>query len=103
MVNTLMVEQMLEDFDHAYGLKSVSLRYFNAAGADALGRLGERHDPETHLVPLVLQAASGSARGAAVSAPAFGLWALDSESARSVLERLALMLGVSGCGGGARI
>ena len=59
MVNTLMVEQMLEDFDHAYGLKSVSLRYFNAAGADALGRLGERHDPETHLIPLVLQAASG--------------------------------------------
>ena len=55
----LMVEQMLEDFDHAYGLKSVSLRYFNAAGADALGRLGVRHDPETHLIPLVLQAASG--------------------------------------------
>ncbi len=55
----LMVEQILADFDHAYGLKSVSLRYFNAAGADPEGELGERHVPETHLIPLVLQAASG--------------------------------------------
>jgi len=54
-----MVEKILVDFDHAYGLKSMSLRYFNAAGADADGELGERHIPETHLVPLVLQAASG--------------------------------------------
>jgi UDP-glucose 4-epimerase len=55
----LMVEQILQDYDHAYGLKSVSLRYFNAAGADPEGELGERHIPETHLIPLVLQAASG--------------------------------------------
>ncbi len=55
----LMVEQILRDFDHAYSLKSVSLRYFNAAGADPEGELGERHIPETHLIPLVLQAASG--------------------------------------------
>jgi len=55
----LMVEQILADFDHAYGLKSFSLRYFNAAGADPDGELGERHIPETHLIPLVLQAASG--------------------------------------------
>lgn len=55
----LMVEQILRDFDHAYDLKSVSLRYFNAAGADPDGELGERHIPETHLIPLVLQAASG--------------------------------------------
>lgn len=55
----LMVEQMLDDFDRAYGLKSVCLRYFNAAGADPEGELGERHSPETHLIPLVLQAASG--------------------------------------------
>jgi len=55
----LMVEQILRDFDQAYGLKSVSLRYFNAAGADPEGELGERHIPETHLIPLVLQAASG--------------------------------------------
>jgi len=54
-----MVEQMLEDYDRAYGLKSVCLRYFNAAGADPECELGERHDPETHLIPLVLQAASG--------------------------------------------
>lgn len=55
----LMVEQILADYDNAYGLKSVCLRYFNAAGADPEGQLGERHDPETHLIPLVLQAASG--------------------------------------------
>lgn len=55
----LMVEQALVDYDRAYGLKSVCLRYFNAAGADPEGHLGERHDPETHLIPLVLQAASG--------------------------------------------
>jgi UDP-glucose 4-epimerase len=55
----LMVEQALADYDKAYGMKSVCLRYFNAAGADPEGELGERHDPETHLIPLVLQAASG--------------------------------------------
>jgi UDP-glucose 4-epimerase len=55
----LMVEEMLADYDHAYGLKSVCLRYFNAAGAHPDGLLGERHDPETHLIPLVLQVASG--------------------------------------------
>ncbi len=55
----LMVEQVLGDLDHAHGLRSVCLRYFNAAGADPGGELGERHDPETHLIPLVLQAASG--------------------------------------------
>ncbi len=54
-----MVEQALEDYGRAFGLRSVSLRYFNAAGADPEARIGERHDPETHLVPLVLQAASG--------------------------------------------
>ncbi len=54
-----MVEQILDDYDRAYGLKSIALRYFNAAGADPKGELGERHDPETHLIPLVLQAASG--------------------------------------------
>lgn len=54
-----MVEQVLADYDLAFGLKSVCLRYFNAAGADPEGLLGERHDPETHLIPLILQAASG--------------------------------------------
>ena len=55
----LMVEQALEDYEKAYGLQSVCLRYFNAAGADPEGELGERHVPETHLIPLILQAASG--------------------------------------------
>ncbi|MEL6814527.1 MAG: UDP-glucose 4-epimerase GalE [Cyanobacteria bacterium J06598_3] len=50
----LTVERMLKDFDAAYGLKSVVFRYFNAAGADPQGRLGEDHSPETHLIPLVL-------------------------------------------------
>jgi UDP-glucose 4-epimerase len=54
-----MVEQALADYDAAYGLKSVCLRYFNAAGAHPDGLLGERHEPETHLIPLVLQVASG--------------------------------------------
>ena len=54
-----LIEQLLPDYEQAYGLKSVCLRYFNAAGADPEAKLGERHQPETHLVPLVLQAASG--------------------------------------------
>jgi len=54
-----MLEQALADYDRAYGLKSVCLRYFNAAGAHPSGLLGERHEPETHLIPLVLRAASG--------------------------------------------
>ena len=54
-----MVEQILGDFEKAYGLHSICLRYFNAAGADFAAGLGERHDPETHLIPIVLQAASG--------------------------------------------
>ncbi len=53
------VEDMLADFEQAHGLKWCAMRYFNAAGADPGGRLGERHEPETHLIPLVLQAASG--------------------------------------------
>src|SRR3546814_4692070 len=47
----LFVEEMLDDYDAAYGFKSICLRYFNAAGADPEGELGERHDPETHLIP----------------------------------------------------
>ena len=54
----LMVEQVLQDYDRAYGIKYIALRYFNAAGADPQGRLGERHQPETHLIPLALQAVS---------------------------------------------
>ncbi|OUL19052.1 UDP-glucose 4-epimerase GalE [Nostoc sp. RF31YmG] len=54
-----MVERILSDFDIAYNLKSVRFRYFNAAGADPSGLLGEDHEPETHLIPLVLLAALG--------------------------------------------
>ena len=53
----LVVERMLADMDNAYGLRSVSLRYFNAAGADPAAEIGEAHNPETHLIPLVLAAA----------------------------------------------
>ncbi len=52
-----MVERMLEDFGRAYGTRHCALRYFNAAGADPDNEIGEAHDPETHLIPLVLQAA----------------------------------------------
>ncbi len=54
-----MVEQLLQDFGRAYGLPSVIFRYFNAAGADPEGDLGEDHDPETHLIPRVLDVMSG--------------------------------------------
>jgi UDP-glucose 4-epimerase len=54
-----MVEQVLGDYNQAYGLKYVSLRYFNAAGADPDAEIGELHQPETHLIPLILDAASG--------------------------------------------
>ncbi len=55
----MMVEEILKDFDTAYGLKYVSFRYFNAAGHDPEGELRERHDPETHLLPIIMQAANG--------------------------------------------
>ena len=54
-----IVENILKDYDQAYGLKFMSLRYFNDCGAHPDGTIGERHDPETHLIPLILQAASG--------------------------------------------
>ena len=54
-----MVETILKDYESAYGLRSIILRYFNAAGADPEGKIGEDHDPETHLIPLVLDAAMG--------------------------------------------
>lgn len=53
------IDMVLDDYRQAYGFKSTSLRYFNAAGADPDGELGERHEPESHLIPLVIQAALG--------------------------------------------
>jgi UDP-arabinose 4-epimerase len=55
----LMIERMMRDYHRAYGLNSIALRYFNAAGADPNGDIGEEHDPETHLIPLVLDTALG--------------------------------------------
>ncbi|WP_342316963.1 UDP-glucose 4-epimerase GalE [Lysobacter sp. FW306-1B-D06B] len=55
----LMVERILEDAGRAYGLRSVALRYFNAAGASPQGDIGESHEPETHLIPNMLRAATG--------------------------------------------
>ena len=58
-----MIEEILQDYHNAYGLKYISLRYFNAAGADPDTEVGEDHDPETHLIPLVLDAAIGKRKG----------------------------------------
>lgn len=55
----LMVEEILEDYSSAYGFKSIRFRYFNAAGADPDREIGEAHVPETHLIPLILDAAAG--------------------------------------------
>ena len=65
-----MVERVLQDFDRAYGLHFVSLRYFNASGADPDGRLGEMHDPETHLIPNILLSLLGKK-------PALGIFGKD--------------------------
>lgn len=55
----LMVEQIIQDYESAYGLRYAILRYFNAAGADPEGQIGEDHDPETHLIPILLQTVLG--------------------------------------------
>lgn len=55
----LQFEEILQAYDQAYSLRHISLRYFNAAGADSSAEIGEDHAPETHLIPLVLQAAMG--------------------------------------------
>ncbi len=59
----LMVEQALADYDRYSGFRSVALRYFNAAGADPEGRIGEWHEPETHAIPLAIAAAMGKRKG----------------------------------------
>ena len=66
----LAVERMLKDFEAAYGLRWIALRYFNAAGADPEGELGEEHDPETHAIPLAIMAALGKE-------PAFSVFGED--------------------------
>lgn len=58
----LMIEKIMDDYDKAYGLKSVRLRYFNVAGADSDNRVGEWHEPETHLIPNILKSTFGGDR-----------------------------------------
>lgn len=58
----MIIERMLEDYGRAYGLASVSLRYFNAAGCDPEGEIGERHEPESHVIPLLIEAARNPER-----------------------------------------
>lgn len=55
----LFIEKILQRYEEAFGIRSISLRYFNAAGADPAGDIGEDHTPETHLIPIVLQTALG--------------------------------------------
>jgi UDP-glucose-4-epimerase GalE len=62
----LHMEHMMDDYARAYGLRYAALRYFNAAGASPEGDLGELHEPETHLIPLVLQVAAGERPGIAI-------------------------------------
>ena len=69
-VTKLMAERAMRDYAAAAGLNSIALRYFNAAGCDPEGELGERHDPETHLIPLVLQEAERVRAGGAPDATA---------------------------------
>lgn len=67
----MMAERLLADFAGAHGIRSVALRYFNAAGADPGGEIGEAHDPETHLIPIVLETAAGLRREVAVFGDAY--------------------------------
>lgn len=59
-MSKLMIEKIMADYDRAYGLKAIKLRYFNVAGADVAGRIGEWHEPETHLIPNILKSTFGS-------------------------------------------
>jgi UDP-glucose-4-epimerase GalE len=73
----LMTEQALADYATAYGMQSISLRYFNAAGADPHGRAGERHEPETHLIPLILAEALRLQQGGTPSDTALQVFGHD--------------------------
>ena len=88
----LMIEQALADHAAAYGLRSVSFRYFNAAGADPSGEIGEAHDPETHLVPNALLAALGW-MDAQEGAHVFNLGNGTGFSIREVIEAARLVTG----------
>ena len=70
----LMVERILKDYDTAYGLKSIILRYFNASGADESGLIGEDHSPESHLIPLILDAAIAKREDIKIYGTDYELW-----------------------------
>ena len=76
----LAVERALADYERAYGLKWAAMRYFNAAGCDPDGELGEDHDPETHAIPLAIMAALGSG-------PRFKVFGTDYETADGTAVR----------------
>jgi UDP-glucose-4-epimerase GalE len=81
----LFFENALSAYGRAYGLRSVSLRYFNAAGADESGEIGEIHDPETHLIPLAL--AASSANGAGLKIPELRIFGSDYPTADGTCVR----------------
>lgn len=83
----LAVEWMLQDYARAYGFASISLRYFNAAGADRRGRARERHDPETHLIPLVLDEAARILQGGAPSRTRLAIFGDDFPTADGTCVR----------------
>jgi UDP-glucose-4-epimerase GalE len=83
----LLVEKALADYAPAYGLSSIALRYFNAAGADPEGMLGERHEPETHLIPLVLREALRVKRGGDLAASGLRIYGGDFETADGTCVR----------------
>ena len=76
-LSKLTAEKMMREYARAYGFGVVSLRYFNAAGCDPAGRLGERHDPETHLIPLALMEAARVSRGGKPGETALQLFGTD--------------------------
>lgn len=83
----LLVERALCDYGRAYGFQSISLRYFNAAGADPAGRASERHDPETHLVPLALQEALRVSKGGNPETSCLEVYGLDFPTADGTCVR----------------
>jgi hypothetical protein len=95
----LMIEQILDDYRRAYGFRSYALRYFNAAGADPDGEIGECHDPETHLIPLVLDAAAGlrphiSVFGNDYPTPAFATTSMSATWPKPMSRHCAIFLQV---------
>jgi len=86
----LAVEKILHWYAGAYGLRFAALRYFNAAGADPDGELGEDHDPETHLIPLAIAAALG--KGALLQRPSFGE-ALRTGAIFGIVEAITPVIG----------